>query len=376
MEKTIILSGGTGFLADQFISKLAEGKTPICFVGRGKGDISLKDRIINSRPIEEQEFIRNKCYFLEIELSDRGKILGEVRSLNLNISSVWHLAANLSFNKKKKEQVIKENLESTKSFFNLSKDLGCDFCFVSTAYIHGNRTGTLYENELILPTAFNNGYEESKYLCEKYIHTNFTGNQNIFIIRPGILISETKPDGHFGFYVLMQATVELKKAVENVIGKRQELFIPFPFLYAKNNRIDFVNVEMVVDIMYAIQQKIISNEIKEKNILTIQASNSHPHKSGDILHQLLNGAGIKMPTIGVHKKVAQTYINIMYIIGRLIPPLRSFTNRLNYYSFFITEDFRHDTTNLEKYFPEQAQQANSSTELFKWITEEYSKKKN
>ena len=53
----------------------------------------------------------------------------------------------------------------------LSKFLGCNFYYVSTAYIHGKKPGICYEEKLKDDgRKFNNYYEESKFISEKEIY--------------------------------------------------------------------------------------------------------------------------------------------------------------------------------------------------------------
>ena len=60
------------------------------------------------------------------------------------------------------------------------------YIYFSTAYVVGNREGTLYETELIAPERFKNHYEETKYEAEVLVD-KLKDEVPITIIRPGIV---------------------------------------------------------------------------------------------------------------------------------------------------------------------------------------------
>ncbi len=355
MKKVILLTGGTGFLGTILIKKLVKLNISFLVIGRGSANKTLKQRILEKVDPLGSNFIEKECYFLETDLNNPEKVINYIEKERLQIYHLLHIAANISFRPEEYQKVVEENLNTTKTMCTIANFLKCPFLFISTAFVHGPRLGTLYETELIRPNKFNNGYEESKFLCEEFIHSNATVPTNI--LRPGILISNHEAFGTFGFYVLMKGILKLKNTVTIQISKNPKIYsklgisiignkltIPVPFLYSKKSKMDFVTPEIVCDvIIYSIKN--IEPDIK---INTVQISNPQPQSTGEILRQLLKGAEVEMPIIGVNKNIAKLYIKMIGLISFFVPMLKSFYRKINAYCFFITEEYIHDTKSLKK----------------------------
>ncbi|PQJ36354.1 3-beta hydroxysteroid dehydrogenase [Salinibacter sp. 10B] len=87
------------------------------------------------------------------------------------------------------------------------------FGYVSTAYVSGQRTGTLYENELIHNTGFKNFYEETKYHAEVLVQDRMDEIPTM-IFRPSIVVgdSETGETDKFdGPYFVLHALQQLPR---------------------------------------------------------------------------------------------------------------------------------------------------------------------
>ena len=269
MENAILITGATGFLGQQLVKRFIHEKKPLVMVGRSKDKESFMHRVTKTMNQIELEFVNKNCHFIECSLFNPETVYSEIEKHKLKVDSVWHLAANLSFKRRDSGVVLKENIDSTKNFFEISQRLCVPFYFVSTAFMHGNRTGTLLEDELIKPKKFNNAYEESKFKAEEFLHSRASETQTV-IFRPGILLSSTQSEGHFGFYVLMQALINLRLNLIRILGtyphwikkffiKNNILHIPLPFLYSKDCYIDFVTVEWASEMMISVYKKTKTN---------------------------------------------------------------------------------------------------------------------
>ena len=87
------------------------------------------------------------------------------------------------------------------------------FGYVSTAYVSGRRTGTLYEDELVHNAGFKNFYEETKYHAEVLVQDRMDEIPTM-IFRPGIVVgdSETGETDKFdGPYFVLRALRRLPR---------------------------------------------------------------------------------------------------------------------------------------------------------------------
>jgi len=103
MEKTYLLTGGTGFLGTLLASKLIKDGHKIIFLGRTKNGIDIYDRIKDSLWNYDNTIDINSLEVLEMNMSDENlgfseKIIDKLK--NRKIDGFWHLAANLSFKQK------------------------------------------------------------------------------------------------------------------------------------------------------------------------------------------------------------------------------------------------------------------------------------
>lgn len=65
--------------------------------------------------------------------------------------------------------------------------------YVSSAYVAGDRTGIVFENELDAKGSFRNGYERSKAIAENYVRVAAaSGSIRAMILRPSIIVGDSQ----------------------------------------------------------------------------------------------------------------------------------------------------------------------------------------
>ena len=87
------------------------------------------------------------------------------------------------------------------------------FGYVSTAYVSGRRTGTLYEDELVHNAGFKNFYEETKYHAEVLVQERMDEIPTM-IFRPGIVVGDSRTgetDKFDGPYFVLRALRRLPR---------------------------------------------------------------------------------------------------------------------------------------------------------------------
>jgi thioester reductase-like protein len=119
------------------------------------------------------------------------------------------------------------------------------FVYYSTCYVSGDRTGTVYEDELDMGQGFKNHYESTKHDAEYLVRQALREFPTI-IIRPAIVVghSETgetpKFDGPYFGMILIE--------------KIASLSIPLPYLGAGRAEVNLVPVDFVADATVALWQ--------------------------------------------------------------------------------------------------------------------------
>ncbi|MEK7575785.1 MAG: SDR family oxidoreductase, partial [Patescibacteria group bacterium] len=151
--KTYLLTGGTGFLGSLFSIELIKKRDKVIFLGRAKDDKSFEQRIKEKLQSIEPNISLNNLEIVEINLhkENLGISNGYTDRFSGKIDAIWHLAANLSFKEKDKEKIFNTNIDGLKNILNLARKIEAPIFYISTAYVHGQRPGIIFEDELIKP---------------------------------------------------------------------------------------------------------------------------------------------------------------------------------------------------------------------------------
>lgn len=203
-ESTILLTGGTSFLGSNIAIELINRGYSVIFLIRSNEELSASQRlhqIFQLNDFQEKQNIK----VIDGRLSEENFDLSEntYNYLIENVDEIIHCASNTSFNDKKREQVLKVNVQGTLNLLKLAQEGKTYFFhYVSTAYSAGERQGDCPE-EYITQDKFNNAYEMSKYrsegnvldICKRLgIRTN--------IYRPSIVYGNSKTGKSIRFNAL------------------------------------------------------------------------------------------------------------------------------------------------------------------------------
>ena len=355
--KTYILTGGTGYLGSALAKRLLEQGNKIIFVGRGKDNIPFKERVHREIENNEKNKFSKLVVTIEADITD-SKIIEkkEFPKYKNKVDGLLHLAANLSFKKRDKENVFKTNIEGTKNMLELSKFLGCNFYYVSTAYIHGKKPGICYEEKLKDDgRKFNNYYEESKFVSEKEIYKWGEKNDKKFVIfRPSILVGgdfiSTK---FFGYYSVLHSFFKLKKILEEISNrnifllnsifrsKDNKLRIPVLWLVSKKSTLNLVYLDSVIDVIDEVLKK------KKNNGKIFHITIPVPPSMKTVMKESLSAMNMNMPILEINS----FFVNIFMILISQFLSFFSFTKSLskilNTYRYYMTKSNEYDLSNLK-----------------------------
>ncbi|MWV27095.1 SDR family oxidoreductase [Aurantiacibacter rhizosphaerae] len=99
---------------------------------------------------------------------------------------VIHCAASLEFDAPR-DVLAAVNVEGTRNAVEFARASGAGFLHVSTAYVCGQREGTIAEGPVPASTRFTNNYEESKALAEEVVACS---GVSFAIARPSIVLGD------------------------------------------------------------------------------------------------------------------------------------------------------------------------------------------
>lgn len=242
MSYHIFLTGFPGFITSRLISRLCDFRTDLIF------HLLVQEKFLSLAEEHKKEIVRLKpelsdkikFYIGDITMQDCGLHIHDLEMMNETIQEVWHLAAvyDLAIDR---DRALNINVYGTQNVLGLIrkfKKLERHY-YISTAYVSGNRTGVIYEEELSCGQQFRNFYEESKYLAEVEVKKTM-GHIPTTIFRPGIVVGDSKTgetqklDGPY--YVI------------NLMDKLPNTFI-MTLIGSGQNTVNFVPVDFLISAM-------------------------------------------------------------------------------------------------------------------------------
>ena len=218
--RRILMTGITGLVGSAFATELLrrDENVEIIALTRGQGNKDAEARV--------KETIREQCEFdstpeFEKEAISRISVIkrniaspipnAKIDSLE-GVDTVFHCAADVNLGKDPYGKTYINNFQGTKNLLKTAKKLGVKaFHQVSTAYVAGNRPGTVKEDGPRENPTFNNAYEKSKYNAEKLVRES---GIPYTIYRPSIIVGNLR-DGKIrrplAFYRILEFFAKMKK---------------------------------------------------------------------------------------------------------------------------------------------------------------------
>ena len=218
MQEFTLLTGSTGLLGQYLLRDLLAKGLRVAVLVRPSRTLAARSRVdaIMSRWDRLEGRYLPRPVVLSGNLSSPGIGLSREERLWIknNCHTVLHNAASLSFTTggPRTEEPWLGNVGGTTTLTALARELGIPrFHHVSTAYVCGLRTGTIYETENNLGQKFGNDYEESKLEAENIVRAaGFPETPTFF--RPAIIVGDSRTSftsTYHGFYTPLRVMASL-----------------------------------------------------------------------------------------------------------------------------------------------------------------------
>jgi len=194
---TALITGATGFLGREILRSLLarDGEIRLIALIRAGDDLTLERRrqdLVRSLPIahgRRVSVVRGDMTKARLGLSPP-----DYAALTERVDRVIHVAATTHFALPLPE-ARRRNVGGTTQALLLCRRIRAQgregrLDYVSTAYVAGDRTGVVFENELDVGQGFRNTYEQSKFEAERLCRDT-GGELPIAIYRPSIIVGHS-----------------------------------------------------------------------------------------------------------------------------------------------------------------------------------------
>lgn len=195
----IFMTGATGFLGTTLVQELLAKGNNVTALVRAKDGVSAIKRLSDSLPDKDSARLRNHLvdktlHAVEGDVSKKNFGLSESAYLKL-VKNSDLIINNAACTKLDTDWEIYEhiNIGGTREAIKFaSLTPRRSLAQVSSAYVAGNRTDTVREDELDLAVGFRNRYEKSKAISEsEVLSASSSGKIRSMILRPSIIIADS-----------------------------------------------------------------------------------------------------------------------------------------------------------------------------------------
>jgi thioester reductase-like protein len=234
MEQAIFLTGATGLLGRYLLRDLLAS-------GRRVG-VLIRDSQRQTAAERLDDLLAFASESLDRELPRPMLLHGDLRKPGLGLdtadrhwlasaaSAVIHAAAYVAYQPTPEGEPWETNVNGLYRLLELCRSVGAtEVHHLSTAFLCGDRRGTVYEDQLDLGEGTNNAYEQSKFAAEQLLR-DFPGIQAT-VYRPSIVVGDSRTgytSTYHHFYRFLELGARLSSRSAGSRARRQNLSLRLP----------------------------------------------------------------------------------------------------------------------------------------------------
>jgi thioester reductase-like protein len=215
MPQSILLTGATGLLGRYLLRDLLASGRSVGVLIRGDRQRTAAERLDELLAFAGESRGRSlpRPTLLEGDLRMPGLGLGAAERswLAREARAVIHAAAYVAYHPTPDGEPWETNINGLYRLLHLCRSLGVTAVHhVSTAFLCGDRRGTVYEEELDIGEGSGNAYEQSKFAAEQTLR-DFPGIQAT-VYRPSIVVGDSRTgytSTYHHFYRFLELAVRL-----------------------------------------------------------------------------------------------------------------------------------------------------------------------
>jgi thioester reductase-like protein len=286
-DGSVLITGATGFVGTEVLSRYLERSAHhVVAIVRAADDAQAAARL--------RATIDAACGDASAHADRVTAVAGDLTAPRLGLGRRWaplaerigmivHGAASVAFDLPLPESRV-INVDGTRRMLDFARS--CRrlerFTYVSTAYVAGDRRGTVYEDD-VRPGRFRNAYERSKHEAERLVAAG-RDDMDVRIVRPSIVVGDHRTGWTAAFNVLYAPLRAFAAGAIPVIPAR------------RRSPVDVVSVDYVADAVHALAEA--------------------PEATGQTFHVV---AGAKASTVGEIVALAESRFGASHT-PRLVPP--------------------------------------------------------
>jgi long-chain acyl-CoA synthetase len=191
-EELILVTGATGFLGVQLVRELLsrDPQARLALLVRDRAGQTGRQRADSIVPAAER--FRVEVYSGDVGQPNCGLETAARERLTAETTRVIHSAATVRFDHSL-DEARRINVEGTRHMLDFAAGMSRlrSLAYVGTAYVAGERTGLVREDELAVGQAYRNTYEQTKAEAEALVRSRL-GALPGMILRPSIIVGDSR----------------------------------------------------------------------------------------------------------------------------------------------------------------------------------------
>ncbi|MBI2720641.1 MAG: NAD-dependent epimerase/dehydratase family protein [Bacteroidetes bacterium] len=181
-----LVTGATGIIGSHVVLKLLQLGVPVVAAKQKSSDIFKVQKLFSYYTPQAKELFK-KIKWVDINVSD----VFSIEEVLDGISTVYHCAGYVSFDRRKKTQLFKINETGTANIVNACLSKNVTLCHVSSVVTINNldHKTDLTENVFWKTSGKESDYAISKYNAEREVWRGIEEGLKAVIVNPGVVLS-------------------------------------------------------------------------------------------------------------------------------------------------------------------------------------------